>query len=87
MGVPAITMRGFNFVSRAGASINKNIGMTDLIASNYDEYISIANKLSNDSELDVRNGDNLREKAINSPLCDTITFAKDFEKLLKGVLN
>ncbi len=87
MGVPAITMRGFNFVSRAGASINKNIGMTDLIASNYDEYISIANKLSNDRELHVRNGHNLREKAINSPLCDTITFAKDFEKLLKSVLN
>ncbi len=87
MGVPVITMKGFNFVSRCGASINKNIGMPDLIASNYDEYISTANKLSNDCELHAKNGYKLREKVINSPLCDTITFAKDFEKLLKRVLN
>ncbi len=87
MGVPVITMRGFNFVSRCGASINKNLGMPNLIASNYDEYISIANKLSNDRELHIKNGQKLREKAINSPLCDIITFAKDFEKLLKRVLN
>ena len=80
-------MKGFNFVSRGGSSINKNIGMPDLIASNYAEYISIANKLINDRELHIKNGNKLREKAINSPLCDTVTFAKDFEKLLKGVLN
>ena len=87
MGVPVLTMKGFNFVSRGGSSINKNIGMPDLIASNYAEYISIANKLINDHELHIKNGNKLREKAINSPLCDTVTFAKDFEKLLKGVLN
>ncbi len=87
MGVPVITMKGFNSVSRGGASINKNIGMPNLVASNYEEYISIANKLSNDHELHVKNGHKLREKAINSPLCDTITFTKDFEKLLKEVLN
>ena len=61
--------------------------MTDLIASNYDEYICIADKLSNDRELHVISGHNLRKKTINSPLCDTTTFAKDFEKLLKRVLN
>ena len=87
MGVPVITMKGFNFVSRGGASINKNIGMSDLIASNYDEYISIANKLSNDPELHIKNGQKLREKVIKSPLCDIETFTKDFEKLLKGVLG
>ena len=85
MGVPVLTMEGFNFNSRCGASINKNIGMTSLIASNYDEYISIANKLSKDGELHKKNGKKLREKAINSPLCDTLTFAKDFEKILKDI--
>ena len=45
MGVPVLTMHGFNFNSRCGASINKNIGMKDLIANNYEEYISIAKNL------------------------------------------
>ena len=87
MGVPVLTMNGFSFISRCGASINKNIGMSDLIASNYEEYISIAKKLSKDHELHEKNGYKLREKAIISPLCDTKTFGKDFEKLLNGILK
>ena len=82
MGVPVLTMEGFNFNSRCGASINKNIDMMSLIASNYDEYISIANKLSKDNKLHQKNGKKLREKTINSPLCDTM---KDFEKILKDI--
>ncbi len=87
MGVPVLTMNGFSFISRCGVSINKNIGMSDLIASNYEEYISIAKKLSKDHELHEKNGYKLREKAIISPLCDTKTFGKDFEKLLNGILK
>ena len=87
MGVPVLTMNGFNFNSRCGASINKNLGMPDLIAQNYNEYISIAKKLSIDNELHNKNGIKLREKAINSSLFDTKTFAKDFEKVLRTVLN
>lgn len=87
MGVPVLTMSGFNFNSRCGASINKSIGMLDLIATNYDEYISIAKKLTKDNDLHTKNGIKLREKAIKSSLFDTKTFAKDFEKILKEVLN
>ena len=32
MGVPVLTMKGYNFNSRCGESINKNLGMKDLIA-------------------------------------------------------
>ncbi len=87
MGVPVLTMSGFNFNSRCGASINKSIGMLDLIATNYDEYISIAKKLTKDNDLHTKNGIKLREKAIKSSLFDTKTFANDFEKILKEVLN
>ena len=87
MGVPVLTMNGFNFNSRCGASINKNLGMPDLIAQNYNEYILIAKKLSIDNELHNKNGIKLRKKAISSSLFDTKTFAKDFEKVLRTVLN
>ena len=32
MGVPVLTMKGFNFNSRCGESINKNLKLNDLIA-------------------------------------------------------
>ena len=87
MGVPVLTMNGFNFNSRCGVSINKNIGMLDLIAKNYDEYVSIAKKMSEDHELHFKNGIKLRERVINSSLFDTKSFAKDFEKILWQILN
>ena len=87
MGVPVLTLNGFNFNSRCGVSINKNIGMLDFIANNYDEYVSIAKKMSLDHELHFKNGIKLREKAINSALFDTKLFAKEFEKVLWKVLN
>ena len=87
MGVPVLTMNGFNFNSRCGASINKNLGMPDLIAQNYNEYISIAKKLSIDNELHNKNGIKLGKKP-SMHLCLTLKrFAKDFEKVLRTVLN
>ena len=43
MGVPVITMAGYNFNSRCGESINKNLNMENLIAKNEDEYILKSN--------------------------------------------
>ena len=31
---PCITMKGFNFISRCGESINKNLNLNELIAEN-----------------------------------------------------
>ena len=86
-GVPVNVLKGFNFNSRCGASINKNIGMKDLIANNYEEYISIAKNLKQDHELHLKNGNSLRERALKSALFDTKSFAKDFEKLIRDIQN
>ena len=50
MGVPVLTMAGYNFNSRCGESINKNLGMEQLIAKDEKEYIFKATDLSNDKE-------------------------------------
>ena len=48
MGVPVLTMKGYNFNSRCGESININLQMENFIAKNKDDYfekaISIQNK-------------------------------------------
>ncbi len=42
MGVPVVTLRGETAVGRSGVSILTNLGMTELIAWDADEYIRIA---------------------------------------------
>ena len=42
MGVPVLTMKGFNFNSRCGESINKNLNMEEFIAKNKSDYFDKA---------------------------------------------
>ena len=43
MGVPVLTMKGFNFNSRCGESIMTNLKLNELIASTEDDYIKKSN--------------------------------------------
>ena len=86
MGLPILTMKGFNFNSRCGESINKNVGLESLIADDDEDYIKKANALKLEKNLSSKYGISLREKALKSPLFDTDTFVKDFENLLKKVV-
>ena len=85
MGLPVLTMKGFNFNSRCGESINKNINMEHLIAQDEQDYVNKASSLSSKNNLFEIYGENLRHKVLSSPLFDTENFTKDFEKLLKKV--
>ena len=51
MSVPVLTKKGFNFKSRCGESINKNLDLDELIAENEDNYISKARNLAEDKIL------------------------------------
>ncbi len=85
MGVPVLTMEGYNFNSRCGESINKNLGLNNLIAKNEKDYILKAKKLANDEEnlKDIRK--KIYNEAINSPLFDSKKFNNDFYKLLQSL--
>ena len=50
MGVPVLTMKGFNYNSRSGESINKNLNLQELIAENENDYINIAVSLEKNVE-------------------------------------
>ena len=87
MGLPVLTMKGYNFNSRCGESININLNMNHLIADNDNDYIKKACELKIQKNLSETYGLKLRQKALSSPLFDTETFVRDFENLLKEVIN
>ena len=48
MCVPVLTMKGNHFISRAGYSINSNIGLNNWTASDFNDYLSKAISFSKD---------------------------------------
>jgi len=85
MGVPVLTMRGSNFVSRCGESININLGMHEFIADSEDDYILKAIEFSKNFNKIIELRGLLRNKALNSPLFDTNMFGKEFSDLINKV--
>jgi protein O-GlcNAc transferase len=85
MGVPVLTMKGYNFNSRCGESININLQMENFIAKNKDEYFEKAISLQNKSDYLKEIRRTLRNKALASPLFDGESFAKDFAEILKKI--
>ena len=87
MGVPVLTMSGFNFNSRCGESINLNLGMDDFIAAGDEDYFDKAIQLQkNVKKLELLRS-SLREKALASPLFDVDNFTNEFSSILKMVWN
>ena len=87
MGVPVLTIKGYNFISRAGESINKNLGLDELISENEDDYIEKAISISKDKNkiLDLRKI--VYDKALESPLFDKKKFCKEFFSSLEKIYN
>ena len=81
MGVPVLTLKGFNMNSRCGESINKNLGLEEFIARDTNEYIKKAIILQDRKKLSSLRI-SLREKVINSPLFNTDKFTKNFSDIL-----
>ncbi len=85
MGVPVLTMKGFNFNSRCGESININLNMHEFLADDQKDYFDKAVRITkNQNNLsDIRSS--LRQKALKSPLFDIKKFTDDFSLILKNL--
>ena len=87
MGIPVLTMKGFNFNSRCGESINLNLGMDEFIAADEEDYLIKAIQLQKDlTKLEFLRG-SLRERALASPLFDVDNFTNEFSSILKKALS
>ena len=87
MNVPVIVMDGYNFNSRCGSSINKNLNLTSLIGKNKEDYVNKAVSLAQNRQmlLDIRK--DLFKNALKSPLFDQSKFSKDFFFSLEKIYN
>jgi len=75
MGVPVITLTGKMHAGRVGVSILTQMEMTDLIASDPDDYVRIAVELANNPTRLSELRSSLRQRMAASPLCDARSFA------------
>lgn len=85
-GLPLITMKGKNFTSRCGESINKNLGFENFIAEDADDYVFKAVNLAHDPNLDKIRGD-IVSKIKLSPLYDEQAFRKDFFNKIEDLIR
>jgi predicted O-linked N-acetylglucosamine transferase (SPINDLY family) len=85
MGVPVITLLGNCHVGRVGASILTNIGLTDFIANDINNYIKLAVDMSNNTKYLKEIRRNLREQMQKAPLCNAPSFASDVERAYQNI--
>jgi len=85
MGVPVLTMKGFNFNSRCGESINKNLGTNELIAENEEEYIFKAIELASNKEKLLNLRKFIFNNALTSNLFNQNKFRNDFFNSLERI--
>jgi len=87
MGVPVITMKGYNFNSRCGESINKNLNMEMLIAENETQYIAKVKELCENKDKLINIRKKIFDQAASSPLFDVKSFSHDFFETLETIYN
>ncbi|MHB8716946.1 MAG: O-linked N-acetylglucosamine transferase family protein [Sulfuricaulis sp.] len=85
MGVPVITLAGKNHVARVGVSQLTNIGMTELIASDQEQYVAIAVQLANDLNSLEQIRKKLRPRMSASPLTNAALFTKNLEQAYRAM--
>ena len=87
MGVPVITMAGYNFNSRCGESINKNLNMERMVAKDEDDYENKVVNLSNNHEDYINLRKSIFVNALKSPLFNVQNYSKSFFEALEGIVN
>ena len=83
MGIPVISLRGDRFVGRVGESILTTVGLEELVVDSEETYIAKGIELASDLPrlADLRG--RLRQKVVDSPLCDGVTFTQDLEAVYR----
>jgi protein O-GlcNAc transferase len=82
MGVPVITCPLETFASRHSLSHLSNVGLTEMIARDLDEYVELAVSLAGDLPRLTALRAGLRERMAASPLCDGKRFAANLASVL-----
>ncbi|AMV30635.1 TPR repeat-containing protein YrrB [Pirellula sp. SH-Sr6A] len=85
MGIPTVTWPHRTFAGRHSLSHLSNVGLTEFIASSSEEYIAKACAWASEIERLSPLRRTLRQRVLDSPLCDGPQFAKDFEEKMREI--
>ena len=85
MCVPVLTIKGYNFISRAGESINSNLNLNELISKDENDYIKKAVSYCNDLDKLINLRRKIFENALKSPLFDKKKFSSQFYTSLEKI--
>ena len=85
MAVPFVTLKGDQFLSRCGLSLNTALDLTDWIADDQDDYVAKAVLHSHDLKRLATVREGLRERVLASPIFDADRFARHLEAALWGM--
>ena len=87
MGVPVLTMAGYNFNSRCGMSINKNLNLEQLIAKDEDDYVQKAVNLTSNYQEYINIRKSIFLDAMKSPLFNKEDYSNSFFKALEEIVK
>jgi protein O-GlcNAc transferase len=85
MGVPIVSAPLDTFASRHSLSHLSNVGLTDTIAVDVQDYIRIATELASNRQWLQETRESLRLRTAVSPLCNGDLFARNWSQLLRSV--
>jgi protein O-GlcNAc transferase len=85
MGVPVITYPRETFASRHALSHLSNVGLTELVARDLEEYVERAVGLAGDLPRLAALRAGLRQRMATSPLCDGKRFVANLASVLRDV--
>lgn len=87
MSVPVLTMKGRDYWSRLGESWAHNVGLSNWIAEDKEDYVHKAKTFSNDIKYLTTLRSELRQQALRSPLFDAEKFTTNFETAMCELIN
>jgi predicted O-linked N-acetylglucosamine transferase (SPINDLY family) len=80
--VPVVTIAGNSFASRVAASLLTSIGLSDLITTHRDDYVTLAVELAHNQEKYVEVKSRLIKNKSSWPLFNSKLFTKNWEQAL-----
>lgn len=83
MGVPVLTLNEGPFISRVSGSLLSAAGLDHWISATEDDYVRKAVAAANDPGL-AATRTAVRQSVLSSPVCDPVSFSRDFETTVRG---
>jgi protein O-GlcNAc transferase len=84
MGVPVVTLQGWNMMSRWTAAMLRGVGLDEFVAATPEEYIEIAARIAGDAARRAELRATLRARLSASTLCDGPRKTRQLERFYRA---